>query len=64
MTTLTEAQARVLREIDHFPTDEIRQERYALLAAGLCDIHSSEWELTPAGREALAAYEEKQNALD
>lgn len=63
MSALTEAEARVLREIDHFPVGEIRQARYALFARGLCvwfDSQGWDWQLTPAGRAALAAYEKEK----
>lgn len=62
---LTDAQARVLREIDHFPTDRVRQERLELAATGLVEmadafVYPHGWRITPAGREALAAYEKEK----
>lgn len=64
MTTLTEEQARVLREGDKYDPDEILQQRLELAAMGFVEmadafVYPHGWRITPAGREALAAYEEK-----
>lgn len=69
MTALTEAQARVLREGDQYDPDEILQERLELAAKGLIEmadafVYPHGWRITPAGREALAAYEKEKRTLN